>query len=315
MITKTNVFKKINSFVILVLMIILIPSIVTAEPLYRAENQIIGHDGRGNRLILEGNEFIGTICETSPPFYTVNYQNGQVFVEKNQLTTIENPHGNLVDNRQYFTGEEVVIGSTNIFIHPGNYAPDEEYLVPIYWGKKGEAGLRVQNALENLVVTGDFHHDLESVLTAIINMNITYGGDLYKQIESIENGSTMCCGATWLVANFLDKTTIEYRFVLQHDVEDPTHYDYKNAGHIYLEVLTPNGWHILEPCELLTTASGRTPSLDYVLWTVINTKAREQTFIDESHEAHNYQVLIKSVGFQQGQVTTPTAEKVVLNNY
>ncbi len=313
---KVSNLIKFNVIISLLIVIILLPSVVSAEKLYRTGEQVIGHDGRGNRVLLQGEAFDGEICQSSPSFYTVNYQGSQFFVANNQLTTLENESSYLADSRQYFSGEDVVSNSKAVFANPGTQVPGSEYLVPVYWGTKGVAGPKGQDAIDNLVVTGDFNTDLTAVCSTVINMNLTYGGDVYQQIESIENGYTKCCGVTWLVAKLLDKTMIEYRFVLQHDTNSPTNYDYKNAGHIYLEVKSPDGsWRVLEACELLTSASGKAPQLNDAIWGVQNTKAKSFTIINENASAGSYQVLIKSVGFQQGQVITPAAEKVVINLY
>lgn len=76
----------------------------------------------------------------------------------------------------------------------------------------------------------------------------------YHQISNIKRGHTMCLGATILGAKLLDKTGLEYRYVLawkksRINPVEPS----KTGGHIYLEVKTDKGkWFSWEPTQVIS---------------------------------------------------------------
>ncbi len=314
---RTLVRLNSKTIMLTLIIVLLTGTIVSAQKLYPTGKQVIAHDGRGNRIVLQGNVFNGEICSSHPSFYTVNYKNQQVFVKDHQLTTRHDSSTYLNRNIQFMTSPEIVTESETTFHHSNDEeVPNDEYLVPVYWGTKGIGGPRAQAAIDNFVVTGDFNADLTAVVSTVINMNLTYGGDPYKQIDAIETGFTKCLGATWLTARLLDQTNIEYRFILQRNTNSLYEYDFTNPSHMYLEIKDLNGtWKILEPCELLNSPAGKAPQLEDVIWGINHTLAKDTTLFSKNITPTSYHVLLKSVGFRQGQVITPAAEKVILNNY
>ena len=105
--------------------------------------------------------------------------------------------------------------------------------------------------LEKLKSVGNFITDLGIVYSPQNEYNSLH------QIENIKYGHTQCLGVTILGSKLLDKTGLEYRFVLRQD-------KYRNnplgspvdGGHINAEVKTDKGkWMELEFTQMLYTTN------------------------------------------------------------
>lgn len=104
---------------------------------------------------------------------------------------------------------------------------------------------------EKMKSVGDFIKELGLVYSPHTEYNS------YHQIENIKNGHTKCLGVTILGGKLLDKTGLEYRFVLTQDkyrtnpLGSPV-----DGGHIYTEVKTDKGnWMVLELTQMLYTTN------------------------------------------------------------
>lgn len=75
----------------------------------------------------------------------------------------------------------------------------------------------------------------------------------YHQIENIKNGHTKCLGVTVLGGKLLEKTDIEYRYVLrQRKYRNDILGNPVDAGHIFIEVKTDKGkWMQLDFANML----------------------------------------------------------------
>lgn len=80
------------------------------------------------------------------------------------------------------------------------------------------------------------------------------------QIENIKYGHTMCLGATMLGAKLLDKTDMEYRYVLKRKkIKDSVSISSVDGGHIALEIKTDKGnWLEFDPTRILCYAANAT---------------------------------------------------------
>lgn len=101
--------------------------------------------------------------------------------------------------------------------------------------------------VDNFNPTGNTNKEkFNSVMRYMSNLKLTYAmdpgpEDNYTQIRSLKNGRTMCQGATILAAKLMDKTGIEYRYVLEEYIYDNTLEVGTVGGHTYIEIKTDNG--------------------------------------------------------------------------
>lgn len=101
--------------------------------------------------------------------------------------------------------------------------------------------------VSNFNPTGNTNKEkFNSVLKYMNNLKLKYEmdpgpEDNYTQIKSLRNNRTMCQGATILAAKLMDKTGIEYRYIIEEYIHDNTLNVGEIGGHMYIEIKTDNG--------------------------------------------------------------------------
>lgn len=127
---------------------------------------------------------------------------------------------------------------------------------------------------------------LMSVVRYVESLGLTYSPEtdynLKNQVNNIQYGHTMCLGASILGGKLIDKTGMEYRYVLKliKTRSNPVA-EAEGGGHIILEVKTSEGkWMEFDPTEILCKSE------DYDLMPSIRfdlnrTNARKESDIPE----------------------------------
>lgn len=104
----------------------------------------------------------------------------------------------------------------------------------------------------------------------------------YHQIENIKQGHTMCLGATILGAKLLDKTNLEYRYVLSWKKSrinpiEPS----QTGGHIALEIKTDKGKWVLWEVTLIICNPKKVDLMPFIAYDIDHANEREEIDIPE----------------------------------
>lgn len=127
---------------------------------------------------------------------------------------------------------------------------------------------------------------LMSVVRYVESLGLTYSPmtneNISNQINNIKYGHTMCLGASVLGGKLMDKTGIEYRYVLKVTKSrlNPIA-EAKNGGHIILEVKTDEGkWMEFDPTEILCNP-GKIDLMPTIRFDINRANSRKEAEIPE----------------------------------
>lgn len=173
--------------------------------------------------VIGGTLATSTVCAQNMDQFHFQVDSNKTF--KDYLDTIELNDKNYVD----------MAGKYNYYLRFQYIFPDK--IEDGYFNK----------LVDNFKSTGNTNKEkFNSVMKYMSNLKLTYAmnpgpEDNYTQIKSLKNGRAMCQGATILAAKLMDKTGIEYRYVLEEYIHDNTLEVGTIGGHTYLEIKTDNG--------------------------------------------------------------------------
>lgn len=127
---------------------------------------------------------------------------------------------------------------------------------------------------------------LMSVVRYVESLGLTYSPEtdynLKNQVNNIKYGHTMCLGASILGGKLMDKTGMEYRYVLKliKTRSNPVA-EAEGGGHIILEVKTNEGkWMEFDPTEILCNP-GKIDLMPTIRFDINRANSRKEAEIPE----------------------------------
>lgn len=244
--------------VIAAMMMALFAEIMTPEVAYAApakiqtlQSTVTVYNSKLEQVELQNIDCInGEILETDESYLKFKHNGSIYYIHVNDTLYNKTLH----NNTEYLQGEEVVRKSMDAFNTQVAQGSILNYTSPLHFGRRGVAGDLTNSIINDFQTSGSLDNQLKDVIKTVAGMDIRYGGDnsVQGQVSGLDLGYTMCNGVTWVTSRLLDKTGLEYRYVILYPVVSATNETITGAGHMYLEVKNANGsWMIFGTVEML----------------------------------------------------------------